>query len=163
MKQIPGISGYFSTKEGDIYSNRRYPIAKKMKTQIDRDGYRLVTFSKNIGRRKTFKVSRLIAMTFLDGFCSECVVMHLDNNRSNDNVNNLMIGTRYLNDTQKIFEERQARGEKSCKNKLVTSDVIEIKRMLSKKIQKAHIARIYGVTRQAIGLIENGKNWKHVK
>lgn len=47
--------------------------------------------------------------------------------------------------------------------KLKKVDVIEIRKLILEGIPCAKIARIFGVTREAISHIKNGKSWKGVK
>lgn len=163
MKKIPNIPGYYVDKNGDVFSIRTGKLLK-MKPWIDRDGYRLITFSPYVvGRKKTYKVSRLIAKTYLNNFTDNCIVMHLNNVRNDDRLENLKVGTFEDNHLQKIRENRQAHGTNIGTSKLKEKDVVDIKKLLKNGILKSHIAKTFNVSKTLIGYISYGKIWKHIK
>lgn len=47
--------------------------------------------------------------------------------------------------------------------KLSIQDVIEIKKLLKLGVPCSKLGRDYGVTKESINAIKNGKNWKHIK
>jgi len=73
--------------------------------QYDCRKYKYVTLYKN-KKTKRARVHRLVAETFLDNFTASCVVMHLDNNTTNNNVNNLKCGTQSENMQQCVRDKR---------------------------------------------------------
>ena len=61
---------------------------KVLKPDKDKDGYHSVTLSKN-GKKRTFKVHRIVAEVFIPNPDGLPVVNHLDENPSNNSVDNL--------------------------------------------------------------------------
>ncbi len=75
------------------------------------------------------------------------------------NPNHLFLGTPRNNIDDMLAKQRQIRGEKSHKAKLM-ADVARAVRSSKEKLQV--LADRHGVTIQAIWLIQHGKNWKHL-
>lgn len=61
---------------------------KVLKPSIDKDGYEKVVLTKN-GKRKTYRVHRLVAMAFIPNPYSKKTVNHIDGNKLNNCVDNL--------------------------------------------------------------------------
>lgn len=61
---------------------------KILKQSIEKDGYLTVGLSKN-SKTKTFKVHRLVALTFLRNEENKEQVNHIDGNKQNNNIENL--------------------------------------------------------------------------
>lgn len=103
-KDIPGYEGIYEasmdgrirTKEGKTTSNARYNVRVwkqrelKQKLAANKKGRTdaRVCLWKD-GKEKTFLVSRLIAMTWVDGYAPDMTVNHIDGNPLNNAVNNL--------------------------------------------------------------------------
>tara|TARA_B100000029_G_scaffold479416_1_gene526450 strand:+ start:606 stop:1037 length:432 start_codon:yes stop_codon:yes gene_type:complete len=75
------------TEEGDVYSTK-YGKIKKMKLRLDYKGYKTVILSNN-GKRKFCKVHRLVAQTYIPNPDNLSQVNHIDEDKSNNNVDNL--------------------------------------------------------------------------
>lgn len=95
-KTIPDYENYQVSDLGNIKSLNylRSNKSKLLKPGICNKGYKIVVLSK-FGKSKTFKLHKLIAITFLNhkpcGY--ELVVDHIDNNKLNNNLSNLQIIT----------------------------------------------------------------------
>lgn len=76
----------------------------------DKDGYRMVLLYKN-GTCKGFRVHRLVADAFIGDCGEDFVVMHLDDNTSNNCVSNLRIGTMKENLEDCFSKGRGKRGD----------------------------------------------------
>lgn len=68
-----------------------------LKFQTDKDGYFRVGLSKN-GKKKQFRVNRLVAMAFIDNPNNLPVVNHKDGDKQNNHVENLEWVTHSEND-----------------------------------------------------------------
>lgn len=107
-KDVVGYEGFYQVSNlGRVKSLTRvitrcdgkiYPIKEKtLKATLDKHGYMTVGLYKN-GVKKTRKVHQLVAMAFLNhkpcGF--EKVINHINNDKTNNNVNNLeLVSSRY--------------------------------------------------------------------
>jgi len=77
------------------------------------------------------------------------------------NLGHLLWKTHKANQHDRFAHGTHTRGEQHPGSKLTERDVREI-RELSKNMRQAGIARKYGVSRRAVGMILTGKNWAHV-
>ena len=99
MKKIPGFSGLYATRDGRIYSKR---IHKYLNLSLnERSGYLQVHLDK-----KTYRVNRIIAITFLENPNNLPCVGHRDNDRTNNRVDNLYLCTHKENTQQCIRDGR---------------------------------------------------------
>jgi HNH endonuclease/NUMOD4 motif/NUMOD1 domain len=73
------------SKDGRVYST----WVKRMKTQRDRKGYKLVSITNKDGKEIKIGAHRLVAMAYLPNPQSFPMVNHIDGNPSNNNVTNL--------------------------------------------------------------------------
>ena len=89
-KDIEGYEGcYKISTKGNIQSTpRKGTKGGLIKPTEDKDGYLCVGLNKN-NERKTFKVHRLVAMTFIQNKENLPEVNHKDENKSNNHVENL--------------------------------------------------------------------------
>lgn len=87
-KTIKDWPGYSVSARG----NMRGPRAEKLKLVETEDGYLKVTLCAN-GKRQDKRVNRLVAEAFIPNPENYSLVMHLDNDRKNNNVDNLAWGT----------------------------------------------------------------------
>ncbi len=104
-KDIPGYEGkYMASSFGNIKSinYHRQGLEKILKPYADVTGYLKLFLCFN-GKTKTFRVHKLIAITFLNHKpCGmQLVVNHKDFNRQNNNLTNLEIITQKENANQK--------------------------------------------------------------
>lgn len=76
---------YIISENGDVYNKK----GKKMKHRIDNVGYHSINICK-----KTFLIHRLVAQAFIPGFSEELQVHHIDENKGNNNVSNLICMTK---------------------------------------------------------------------
>ncbi|MEK9696084.1 MAG: hypothetical protein VW270_09980, partial [Candidatus Poseidoniales archaeon] len=91
MKEINGFPGYFVTREGKVYSNKMCPRnlkgeLREMSPSNDR-GYRQINFTQN-GKGKSVRVHRLVAKAFIPNPDNLPEVNHIDENKSNNHVDN---------------------------------------------------------------------------
>lgn len=89
LKWIKGYEGlYQADLKGDIYSTKR-PYTKGGKlTKVLRNGYYCVCLCKS-GKKKVYRVNRLIAIAFINNPEKKPQVNHIDGNKLNDYVSNL--------------------------------------------------------------------------
>lgn len=76
---------YYINKKGDVYSTYTNKI---LRLKTDGDGYQEVTFKLN-GIRKTYRVHRLVAMTFLENERNLPYINHINGIKPDNRVENL--------------------------------------------------------------------------
>ncbi|MCX4911856.1 NUMOD4 motif-containing HNH endonuclease [Streptomyces sp. NBC_00878] len=96
-----------------------------LKGSVDRYGYIVVRLSRN-GQVHDRKVHRLVCEAFHGP--SELQVRHLDGNRSNNTVANLLWGTAGENAADRDLHGTHRRGERSPRAKLTNRQVAQIRR-----------------------------------
>lgn len=91
-------------------------------------------------------------------------VLHHCDNPSCINPEHLFLGTDQDNVLDAFSKGRRfgPKGEKHGRSKLTDSQVLKIKRRLSSGELHKAIARDFGVRRQTISLIAEGKTWRHI-
>lgn len=82
---IEDYSNYSVSNFGNVKNNHTSKILKK---HTNTDGYFTVILCKN-GKWKQFRVHRLIALAFIPNPQTKPLIDHIDNDRSNNNINNL--------------------------------------------------------------------------
>lgn len=161
----PGIDfaqEYRIDENGHIYSPWRG--WKEMSQHIN-NGYKELYLYLVDGRRKCFKVHRLLMETYSPIENSkELQVNHIDGNKANNNINNLEWCTRSenLKHAFRIGLEQSPKGEKNYFHKLNDQQVKEICTRLQQKEKITKIANDYGVSKGCIYNIKNKKHWKHI-
>ena len=90
IKQHPEYSDYWVTSNGIIYSekNRKSDTLKEMKQGTYGKGYNNIDLYNN-GKRKTHKVHRLVAETLIPNPHNYHEVNHIDEDKTNNNIDNL--------------------------------------------------------------------------
>ncbi len=85
--KINGIESayYFVDMEGNIYNKE----GKRMKYIITSDGYYRVGLKRDLPN-KLYRVNRIVAETYLDNFDALPIVHHINGNRLDNRVENLM-------------------------------------------------------------------------
>ena len=82
-KIINGFEKYSVSTFGNVKNNKTQLIMKKSK---DKDGYNTICLYKNNSIQMTCKIHRLVALAFLQPIKDKQMVNHIDNNRSNNNM-----------------------------------------------------------------------------
>lgn len=152
---------YVINENGSIYSETKkgyMNLRNKKGTE-----YKLVNLMLNNGKKKTFRVHRLVAMAFIPktSINSEDV-NHKDGNKSNNNVRNLEWVTKSENQIHAYQNGlNQARkGAKSNFSKLSKKEIEEIFLLKKQGLTQLEISKKFNCTRSNISYILNKKTWK---
>lgn len=94
--------GYYKiTEDGKIWSNI---YNKFLSCKYDKDGYLDLLLVCSDGKRRHFRVHRLVAEIYIGNPNNYPIVLHLDNNKSNNHYTNLKWGTISEN-TQQAYDD----------------------------------------------------------
>lgn len=173
-EQIEDFEYYHASNLGRVKSLSRKIIRtrasciskpKILKSNIDRDGYLLVTLRKD-GKSFKRKKHRLVAICFIPNPENKPEVNHKkDENGVTDKGNNCywMIewNTGEENRNNAMADGLIPKGEKHHSTTLTEQQVLEIKENKD-KLTHRELGEIYGVGRSAITKIINGYRWKHL-
>lgn len=157
---LPGYSKYEISTLGNVRHIpwRRDGVARNLKPFFNK-GYAFVSF--RLGKRhQKIPVHRYVLLAFVGrpdnaGF-EAC---HLDGDRSNCCLQNLIWGTRETNQSHKLLHGTWPGGERNRLNKLRAHDIPTIRARIAGGELLKDIAAVYGVSRSAISMIKNGRTW----
>ncbi|MGE8328881.1 NUMOD4 motif-containing HNH endonuclease [Pseudomonas urmiensis] len=169
-KDIVGFEGYYQVSDlGRVRSvdrelvnsrghNQRFPGVMIVITG-DGSGYQKFLAHK-AGAKKNLLVHTCVLEAFTgpgpDGY--ECC--HGNGNRKDNRHSNLRWGTKAENAKDKELHGTAIKGAYSQNSKLTDQDVASI---LCSPDSHAQVAARHGVTAELVGLIRNGKAWKHIE
>lgn len=160
---IPGFPGYYISKRGGLWSNRKNGQWKKLKPHLNKMWNRYqYTLMDSRGIRKLCKISRLVAMVYLPKPSStKLVIRHLDDNPLNNHVDNLRWGTQKQN-MEDARKNGKLRGSscKASRAKLSKKDLILIFKLKAKGLYYKDIAKRLGVSVGTIGRVINKKSYR---
>ena len=167
-KPIPGWEGFYEVSDmGAVRSLARrtsgprghYALTANMKLN-PHNGYSRIQLMRS-GKRYSVFVHRLVLETFVGprGEGQEC--RHLDGNRANNCLENLVWGTHQENGADRIRHGTNMPGELNPRAILSESDVRQI---ISQRgvVPASDLAAKYGVRRYTIYEIWRKRKWKHV-
>jgi hypothetical protein len=84
FRKIEGYDNYLISNLGHVKNN----LGRIKRSRIDPNGYKILTLSQD-NKKKTFKLHRLLAITFLENPENKPWVDHIDNNKLNNSLSNL--------------------------------------------------------------------------
>ena len=145
---------YLITEDGKVWSE----YSNKFLAQSKNDGYPFV----HISGYNTMKVHRLVAEVYLENPNNYECINHINNNRSDNRVENLEWCTNQMNKIHSVTQKRHARGVSHGNVKLTESDVKEIIRLYELGKKQVDIANVFGLNPRSIYAIVNKITWKHI-
>lgn len=174
-RSIPNYPGYRAGDDGSIWTqwrtcrSGRFLISKwrRMKPSINKRRtrgrtYLYLNLCKD-GRPKTFRVHRLILLTF-EGPCPKghesC---HWDGNPLNNNRQNLRWGLPIDNRQDNERLDRYQKGSAHSQSKLTERKVLRIFYLSARGVLQRNIAKYFNVSLPTISMILRRKIWTHVK
>ena len=117
-KDIKGYEGLYQVSNlGNVKSLNYNRTGQEglIKACNDKYGYLILSLHIN-GKRKTYKIHRLVAQAFLEDYSEELEVDHIDTNRKNNNVKNLKMCTRKENDNNPLTRKHKSEAQKGENN-----------------------------------------------
>lgn len=170
-KPIPGFEGLYEiSDEGHVVrisTHGRNPksIRRPVRPHKKPEGYLAIDIQRDQIRLRSY-VHRVVWEAFRGPIPSGLEINHRDGNRLNNRLDNLELVTRsanMLHSFQQLSPSlNRVRGTAHHKAKLTPADVENILSLNRTGTSQREIARLYGVSKTAIGFILKGRNWKHV-
>jgi DNA-binding transcriptional regulator YiaG len=112
--------------------------------------------------RKTYKVHRLVAQTFVSNLHNKDHVNHDDGIRTNNRSNNLSWMTHRENQKHAVEYDLKCKGDNHPNAKLTCKTVKQIRSLKSIKVSTSKIAEQFHISITTVNLILRGKTWKHI-
>ncbi len=163
MKQHPYYKNILVTECGEVYSTM-FNRMKKLKTQLNENGYISVSITVGVNQYKKERLHRIVAETYLPNPDNLREVDHLDCNKQNNHVSNLEWVSSKEN-------KRRARlnglydntvGEKHH-NSILTEEIVhKICQCLQDGMRNKDVAEMLGIDRHLVGHIKIGDIWKNI-
>jgi len=175
-KDVSGYAGLYKVSNlGEVRSvnravlkndnTKQNRIGKLLTAHPEHRGYMQVTLCIS-GKRKTMKVHRIVMNAFSLNPMMKRTINHKNGIKSDNRLCNLEWSTLSENVIHAFDTglNKPLRGETNGNSKLTEENVIDIKTNCNGSVESLNLfASKYNVTKQAIRLIINNKNWRHIK
>ena len=165
LKVITWEPNYMVSDYGNIYRIVTKDEVQELvhrKPYLGKVGYYVVVLKRFEARAQPRYIHRIVAEAFLPPRQENHEVRHLDGNRLNNHVSNLMWGTRRENVQDTIRHGRNPRGESSCLSKLTELDVHVIRYLLNRGASAWAVSGVFKMSQSAIAYIRDGHHWRHL-
>jgi len=164
MTRITDFPGYFITRTGEVWSERRNgrcpctgPLRRvRPKTSGTWYRYPRVVLYKN-SKRCTKNVHRLLAETFIPKPPGATLVRHLDDDPTNNDLTNLAWGQELDNKMDKVRNQTPFGGQK-----LMPVDVIFMRERRRRGAKVKDLATMCGVAHSNVSMICNRRQWRYL-
>lgn len=175
-KDIPGFETiYQASTYGRIKRIANGPstcCGRILKPSVHHSGYLEVSLCMDGKQYKSLRIHTLVLITFSGPRPDEYQCRHLDGNKQNNHLTNLIWGTpkENANDRRNHGRYKGISGSKNVTAKLTEDQIKEIKRLIGNTRKNKHnknmtlkqIAKRYKVSISTISDIKNRKIWKDI-
>jgi hypothetical protein len=148
---------YAASSLGDIWSSTSGAWKKMSPRRVDKTGHLAVKLVSPVKgeKRRSHLVSRLVARAFLGEIPEGVMVLHRDDDPAKNGAADLYFGDARQNGLD---------AAKNCrlKTKLTPDQVVQVVALSRGGFKQAGIARLFRVSRTAVGKILRGEIWAHL-
>ena len=167
-QNIPGYEGkYAATTKGEIISLKRWrvPQNRRLKPWKDKKGYLCVGLQSPENQQRTWKIHRLIAMTFIEDFDTSLQVNHKDGIKINNHLTNLEMVSPLENILHAVKHGLiKNHGEDGESAKISNYQAEEIRKIYrTGYVSQRQLAEEYEVDQSTIWAIVNYRTFKNVQ
>lgn len=155
----PGFETLYEVS--DLGRVRRAKSGHVLKPGAHPKGYWNYTLANGV--RKNALGHRLVLEAFAGPCPEDHEARHLDGNRKNNQLGNLIWGTSSENEDDKKGHDTVAYGERNGMARLTTGQVQEIIHRCESGETQQSIARAFGIKQPQVSRLVNGKRWGHLK
>lgn len=159
-KDIVGYEGLYQVSNlGRIRSFYKRRNDVEFLKFADNHGYKTITLHKD-GRQKTFRVHRLVAVAFLPNESDKPQINHINGNKSDNRASNLewcSQSENMLHAYESGLQTPNTKEANAAKRKLNAEQAQEIRTLLDSGKSTRAVAKIYGVGKNLISRIGQGK------
>lgn len=160
-RPISGYEGLYQVSNlGRVKSSHNSKEQKILSPALSSRGYLFVVLHKN-GCKKTFRLNRLVAITFIANPENKPEVDHIDGHKLNNHVSNLQWATRSENQNYALALGLRKHGEKHDQSKRTSEQVLYIRENPHNLAQRK-LAEKFGVAKTTIADIQRGKKYKDI-
>lgn len=159
---IPDHPGYYASECGSVFSTVN-GAPRKLKGSMS-SRYQSISLKMPDGSRRRLYVHRLVWSTYFKDGCDGLVVRHLDDDKTNNHLSNLMAGTNAENYQDRVRNfGHGTEGEHHGGARLTNDAVIDILNNYEpNKVPLRVFAEKYNVSEGAIHSVVHGKTWTHI-
>lgn len=164
-KSIPGFEGYYEVSNiGNVCRVKPYNSVKsyaRLRQAAHWDGRKFVSLSGG-GRRKTYKIHKIIVDAFWGGTPAGMTVNHKNNDYTKNWLSNLEFMTPLENWRDAYDKGLIPRGERHGNAKVTQQQACEILSLMG-KLSLRYVSERYGISTTAVSYIWQRRNWAHIK
>jgi hypothetical protein len=135
---------------------------RKLNPSVKGNGCLVVVLRNNIGKKRMFRVHRLVLMAFIGQCPANLECCHNDGDFRNNNLSNLRWDTSKSNGQDMVRHGTSRSGEKSNFAKCSNEDIVKIRLLRRKGLLLREIQEQVPLSMGMISMIINRKNWKHI-
>lgn len=161
-KPIAGYEGHYDISSfGRVRYYKKTGLSKYtkiLKLGFNVYGYRVASLYKN-SRKHFYTIHRLVTTTFIGKRPDHFDVSHLDGNKLNNKLSNLVYESRKDNENRKAIHGTKLFGDNHPSSKLSLKQVIEIHKLSKDGVKTCDLARRFSVSSGCISSILLGENW----
>lgn len=167
---IKGYEGLYQVSDdGLVRSYGRYAttcntkvfiMGQNLKAVKSGNGSLSVTLYNSKRIRHSFLLSQLVAIAFIPNPLNKTCVLHLDRNKTNNSINNLLWCTRSEASKHATVQFGGSRYNAKLNDGIVKKCIVDYNKG---KYSIAELAKRYRVSPQTMGKAISGKKWKHLK